>query len=206
MRPAARWQSESASEPMIRRRYGETDDAPRPSRRPPRSASPRRRGSRSRSFGSSPSSGVPFEQRALAARRRPLLAGAEVVDEAEVDVVHRVALGDGDREREEARCRASRSASRRSDRRRRVSRPSPMMPTSSETIVRSSSPSKRARITRLGRRVDRGRLVAALRRRPTTGSRSARVGSSASTPRTSSTAARQSVEPVSQAGGRAGPR
>src|SRR5581483_9533714 len=34
------------------------------------------------------------------APRRPLLAGAEVVDVAEEDVVDRVAVGDGDRERE----------------------------------------------------------------------------------------------------------
>ena len=41
------------------------------------------------------------EERALAAAGRPLLAGAEVVDEAERDVSHRRPFGDRDREREE---------------------------------------------------------------------------------------------------------
>ena len=40
--------------------------------------------------------------------------------------------------------------------------PSPMMPTSSETMVVPSMPWRRSRITRLRGRVDRGRLVAAL--------------------------------------------
>src|SRR5690242_18854188 len=41
------------------------------------------------------------QPRPLASARRPLLAGAEVVNEAEDDVVHRLTLRDGDREREE---------------------------------------------------------------------------------------------------------
>src|SRR3984893_18796547 len=65
-----------------------------------------------------------------------------------------------------------------------------MTPTSSETIVRPSSPSKRARITRSAAAsiavVSSPPIPA-----PTTGSRSERCGNSASTPRTSSTAARQ---------------
>ena len=41
------------------------------------------------------------QESAATARGRPLLAGAEVVDVPEDDVVHRVAFGDGDRDREE---------------------------------------------------------------------------------------------------------
>ena len=51
------------------------------------------------SFGPSVS-GLPFRSAPPAAHGRPLLVGAEVVDEAEEDVVDRVALGDRDRERE----------------------------------------------------------------------------------------------------------
>ena len=99
-RPAARWQSESASEPMIRSRWA-----------------------RSATFGASLATRdvsvaskdedldlvlrphgperLAVQPRALAASSRPLLAGAEVVDEAEDDVVHRLPLRDGDREGEE---------------------------------------------------------------------------------------------------------
>ena len=42
---------------------------------------------------------MPLRRAPLAADRRELLAGAEVVDEAEADVGHRLAVGDGDRER-----------------------------------------------------------------------------------------------------------
>ena len=43
---------------------------------------------------------VAVQEGAEASRRRPFLAGAEVVDEAEDDVVHRLPLGNGNRERE----------------------------------------------------------------------------------------------------------
>src|SRR6266566_3806968 len=82
---------------------------------------------------------------------------------------------------------------------------SPRTPTSSETIVKSPSPSNRARITRSA-----AASIAVVSSpptpSPTTGSRSDRRGSSASTPRTSSTAARQSasqsVKRVEQQAGR----
>ena len=52
------------------------------------------------SFGA-PVSGLPFEERAAALDGGPLLVGAEVVDEPEDDVVHRLpALGDRDAESE----------------------------------------------------------------------------------------------------------
>ena len=75
-------------------------------------------------------------------------------------------------------CRASRSASRRSGRRRRPCCRCRAGPTSSETIVTSSIARKPREDRVLGSLVDRGRLVAAERPAPTTGSRSARVGSS----------------------------
>src|SRR6266545_152902 len=79
-------------------------------------------------------------------------------------------------------------------------RPSPTSPTSSDTIV-ASSPSKRARITRSA-----AASIAVVSSPPSpcasTGSRSARDGSSASTPRTSSAAPRhrasQSVKRVEE--------
>ena len=52
-----------------------------------------------RSFGRTPPRAAPFEERPVAALGRPFLARAEVVDVAEDDVVHRVAVRDGDRER-----------------------------------------------------------------------------------------------------------
>src|SRR5438132_4421346 len=68
--------------------------------------------------------------------------------------------------------------------------PAPITPTSSETIVRPSSPSKRARIA-----CSAAASIAVVSSppipEPTTGSRSERSGKSVSTPRTSSTAARQ---------------
>ena len=56
------------------------------------------------------------EPGALAAPRPPLLGRPEVVHEPELDVGHRRAVGDGDRQRVVRRCRAWRSASRRSGR------------------------------------------------------------------------------------------
>ena len=47
-----------------------------------------------------PAERLAAEERALASPRRPLLAGAEVVDVAEVHVVHPLAFGDSDRQRE----------------------------------------------------------------------------------------------------------
>ena len=101
---------------------------------------------------------------------------AEVVDVAEDDVVHRLAVGDGDREREErdAALRVQRAVDRVDDderaRRRRDGRPPP----------RRSS--RRARGSARGSRPPPPGRSPSSRRRPrpapTTGSRSARVGSS----------------------------
>jgi hypothetical protein len=79
------------------------------------------------------------------------------------------------------------------------------VPTSSDTNVTSSTPSKRASTTRSARLVDRGRIVAALagadhglavRARRQLGEHAAHVDDRLAAER----------EPVSQAGGRAGPR
>src|SRR5207244_2741353 len=106
------------------------------------------------------------EKGAAATRRRPLLARAEVVDVAEDDVVHRLALRDRERHGEvrQAALRIQRAVDRVEHHAQR-----PAAAAAASTAVVSSPPSPW----------------------PTTGSRSARVGSSARTPRTSSTAPRQ---------------
>ena len=115
-RPAARWQSVIASEPMMRRRCAT------PSKRAAFSetyavvvASNERISSSS--FGSSVS-GCAVQERPAATRRRPLLTRAEVVDVAEDDVVHRARRRRPRSRSRRTECRASRSANRRSGRRR----------------------------------------------------------------------------------------
>ena len=89
----------------------------------------------------------PVEDRASAARR-PLLAGAEVVDVAEDDVAHRRTVGDREREREERGCPASRSASRRSGR----PRPRPAVaPAVADCSPSSSSETSVRRLALAGR-------------------------------------------------------
>ena len=94
-RPAARWQSESANDPITRRR----------------SATPRSDDALSAmyavvvaskerisigSFGGGPTSGACVQAGATASLGHPFLPGAEVVDEAEHDVAHRGPVGNGE--------------------------------------------------------------------------------------------------------------
>ena len=102
------------------------------------------------------------EARAFAARGRPLLAAAEVVDEAEVDVVHRPAVRDGDREGEErdAALRVERAVDR-------VDHENGVGAFEDPDLLRDDRSAGRAEALDdrvLGRLVDRGRLVAALAR------------------------------------------
>ena len=100
--------------------------------------------------------------RALAFRRRPLLAGPEVVDVAEEDVVHRLPVGDGDREREErdAALRVQRAVDRVDDDR-VAARPFDADLFADDGHVFAA---EALEDHALGGRVDRGRLVAALAR------------------------------------------
>ena len=139
--------------------------------------------------------GSPRERRAVQPRAPPRSAvhsspRAEVVDVAEGDVAHRRALGDGDRQGEERQPRFALIEPSIGSRTTQVSPPG-RTPSSSETSVKSppsaSNRATTARSTAASIAVVSSPPIPA----PTTGSRSERAGSSASTPRTSSTAARQ---------------
>ena len=179
MRPAASWQSESASEPMIRRRYASA------------ATFARLRAMRTVSVASKARISIvvlrphaaerlAVQRRALAAPRDPLLARAEVVDVAEVDVAHRLARRRRRSRRRRTGCRASRSASRRSGR-----RPRPSLPSPSRADLLADDRHRRGRGSARRSRPRPPCRSPSCRRRPrpgpTTGSRSARVGSSAST-------------------------
>ena len=189
-RPAARWQSESASRAHDPQAVRELGDLRRVGRDEIGVASPRTTRISIASFGRDGAERLAVQPRALAAPADPLLAAAEVVDEAEVDVVHRPAVGDGDREGEErdAALRVERAVDR-VDHEDRVG-----------AFQRGRAPPRRSRRRSRGTaRRSRPRPPCrsrSSRRRPrpspTTGSRSARVGSRSSTASTSATAARQS--------------
>ena len=193
-RPAARWQSESASEPMMRSRYASSatfgasraiSDVSVASKREDLDRRPSvRRVER-----------LAVQRRALAAPRDPFLAACRSRRRSRSG---RRPSSRRRRRRSRPRrtgCRASRSASRRSGRSTTTVAPSPSRPTSSETIVTSSSARKRARIASSAA-LSIAVVSSPPRPRPTTGSRSLRVGSSSSTRCTSSTDARQTLEPV----------
>jgi hypothetical protein len=107
---------------------------------------------------------VAVQVRTPAAFRRPLLLRAEVVDEAELDVGHRRTVRDGDREREEtdpALC-VQRAVDRIDD----DARPSAGTDLHLAALLRDEHAVDRRRLEapddrRLGRSVDRRRLVAA---------------------------------------------
>ena len=102
------------------------------------------------SFGPGASSGAPSRNAPAAALGDPLLAGAEVVDVAEVDVVHRRAVGDREREREERdpALRVDRAVDRVDDDARAAPpAPNARTPSSSETSVRSRPSASSRRTT-----------------------------------------------------------
>ena len=134
------------------------------------------------------------QERAAAALGRPLLAGAEVVDVAEVDVAHRRPVGARDREREErdAALRVEGAVDRvdddvrRADRRRTAPRRAP------RRRARTTRPSRASRATTASSAAASIAVVSSPPSpAPTTRDRSLADGISSSTRRTSSTAARQ---------------
>ena len=149
------------------------------------------------SFGPGASSGMPPRKAPPAALGDPFLAGAEVVDEAEGDVVHRRSVGDREREGEER------------DRALRVDRPVDRIDDDAELATAPEGAHAEllgderqiaGRAPRAGRTtavLGRRRRSRSCRRRPRRhGARArarARVGSSARTPSRSATQARQNA-------------
>ena len=157
-RPAARWQSVIAREPITRRRWA------RPSKLAAFSATydvvvASNERISSSSFGSCVKTPT-VQERAASAGRGPLLARPEVEDVAEDDVVHRAAVGDRDRDREERdpALRVQRAVDRvDDDRPATVAEASDLLADDAHVLVLEAREDHA-----LGRRVDRRRLVAAL--------------------------------------------